>query len=668
MVENVPFSFPAAFDRNIGWVTEAEQQALRGKRIAIAGMGGVGGFHLLTLTRLGIGAFHIADLDRFEIANFNRQIGASIQTLDRPKVEVLAEMALGINPEIRITSFNTGVRSDNIDAFLSGMDLFVDGFDFFVLDIRRKVFARCAELGIPALTAAPIGMGVGFLAFTRDGMSFEDYFRFEGRIELQQYVNFLVGIAPSAIHRSYLVDPSRLDFGRRRAPSTVIGCQLCASVTAASAIKLLLGRGEVKPAPYHHHYDAYLGKLVVTRLRWGNAGPLQRLKARVSERAFRSLLQRSPKSSESKYPSSPIEEILNIARWAPSGDNAQPWRFRTIDDDTVMVQVKDDSDHNVYEYRNAEPTLISAGMLLESLRIAATAFQRGISWRYDGRADSRHQITVRFQPLAEIEVDPLYSYLPLRSVDRRPYQLRRLSERDKQSLSAALGDRLTWQVHERIGDRWRLARLNARATDIRLRIPEAFLIHRRMIDWERNQSPTGIPAGAIGLDRSTLRVMRWAMQDWSRTQLLNRLGGTFTAALQMDYLPGLCSAAYFTMRMSFGSGSPEERTRALLQAGERIQRFWLTATKLGLVVQPCLATLAFAHYGKTSSPFTTDLSARRASKRLAASLERVLSAKSDDLIFMGRIGWPRVQKKACRSTRLSLGELIEDSKPKPSIQ
>ena len=60
------FDYEEALSRNLGWVTEAEQALLRGKRVAIAGMGGVGGSHLLTLTRLGIGAFNLADFDRFE--------------------------------------------------------------------------------------------------------------------------------------------------------------------------------------------------------------------------------------------------------------------------------------------------------------------------------------------------------------------------------------------------------------------------------------------------------------------------------------------------------------------------------------------------------------------------------------------------------------------------
>ena len=71
------FSYSDAFSRNLGWITSDEQEILRGKRIAIAGLGGVGGFHLTTLTRLGVGAFTLAELDRFELANFNRQMGGN---------------------------------------------------------------------------------------------------------------------------------------------------------------------------------------------------------------------------------------------------------------------------------------------------------------------------------------------------------------------------------------------------------------------------------------------------------------------------------------------------------------------------------------------------------------------------------------------------------------
>ena len=287
------FSYDDAFSRNLGWFADFEQQALRGKTVAIAGMGGVGGVHLLTLALLGVANFKIADLDLFETANFNRQVGATMSTLGRSKVEVLGEMARDINPEVTITQFSDGVTDANLDAFLEGADLFIDGFDFFVLDMRRKTFARCRELGIPAVTAAPVGMGVAFLAFTRDGMSFEDYFQFEGKNELRQLVNFLIGLSPSGMHAGYLVDPSRLDIANRKTPSTIIGVQLCASFTAAQAVKILLKRGEVKPAPYHYHFDSYLNIFKVGK-QSGNAGWLARLKGNAAEKDFRKRLGSAP--------------------------------------------------------------------------------------------------------------------------------------------------------------------------------------------------------------------------------------------------------------------------------------------------------------------------------------------------------------------------------------
>lgn len=127
------FTYQTAFDRNIGWLTEPEQLSLRGKRVAVAGCGGVGGAHLLTLARLGIGGFTIADHDHFELANFNRQVGATMATIDRPKAAVMAEMAREINPEVALRVLDDGVTPANLDAFLADADLLVDGFDFHAL-------------------------------------------------------------------------------------------------------------------------------------------------------------------------------------------------------------------------------------------------------------------------------------------------------------------------------------------------------------------------------------------------------------------------------------------------------------------------------------------------------------------------------------------------------
>lgn len=278
------FDYEAAFSRNIGWVTEAEQQALRGKRVAIAGIGGVGGVHLLTLARLGIGAFNIADFDTFDLVNFNRQAGAMVSTLGRPKVDVLAEMAADINPELDIRRFAHGVRQDNLDDFLRGVDLYVDGLDFFAFAARRSTFAACRRLGVPAVTAAPLGMGTAVLVFMPGGMSFEEYFCLEGCDQDEMALRFLLGLSPAMLQRGYLVDPSRVNLAEQRGPSTVAACQLCAGVAATEALKILLGRGRLRAAPHGYQFDAYRQRLTRTWRPGGNRHPLQRLGLWVARR------------------------------------------------------------------------------------------------------------------------------------------------------------------------------------------------------------------------------------------------------------------------------------------------------------------------------------------------------------------------------------------------
>ncbi len=278
------FDYHSAFSRNIGWITPQEQDLLRAKRIAIGGLGGVGGSHLLTLTRLGIGHFNLSDFDRFELPNFNRQVGATLSHLNQPKVDVLADMALDINPTLTIKKFSAGVHADNLSEFFTDVDIYVDGLDFFAFDAREKVFAYCAEHGIPAITAAPLGMGVALLNFLPHQMTFEAYFQLKGKNEYNKILHFLLGLAPAMLQRGYLIDPSAVDLLNHKGPSTPMACELCAGVAATQVLKILLKRGKVLAAPWGLHFDAYGNKLVKTWRPGGNKNPLQCLALWLTKR------------------------------------------------------------------------------------------------------------------------------------------------------------------------------------------------------------------------------------------------------------------------------------------------------------------------------------------------------------------------------------------------
>jgi hypothetical protein len=274
---NSEFDYDKAFSRNIGWVTKDEQQRLRGVKIAIAGLGGVGGHHLLTLTRLGIGQFHIADFDHFEVHNFNRQAGAMLSTIGQPKAMTMMQMALDINPSLQIRQFETGVTPENIDDFLKDVDIYVDGIDYFCVEARRMLFAACKARGIHAVTAAPLGMGVGFLYFKPGGMSFEEYFLLEGESRREQLIRFLAGLAPKALQRRYLMVRDTVNFDEERGPSTGIACDLCAGFTGAQVLKILLKRGKVRAVPWSVQFDAYEQKLGFAFRPGGNRHPIQKI-------------------------------------------------------------------------------------------------------------------------------------------------------------------------------------------------------------------------------------------------------------------------------------------------------------------------------------------------------------------------------------------------------
>ncbi len=281
------FTYEEAFSRNIGWVTKAEQQQLRNSKVAIGGLGGVGGDHTVLLARLGIGSFNISDLDAYDVGNFNRQAGASMTTLGKPKAEVMEKILRGINPEAKINNFDKGINEDNLDNFLDSVDIYVDSLDIFSLEIRRKVFQRCYEKGIPTTTAAPMGMGTAFLAFLPKQMSFEQYFAIKDpkpdcskeekeQIFIDNIIRFIIGVAPSAQQFHYLVDRSSINFIKRKVPSTCMGISLAAGTLCTNVLKLLLKRGDVIYAPHGLHFDAYRNKMLKTWRPGGNKNPIQR--------------------------------------------------------------------------------------------------------------------------------------------------------------------------------------------------------------------------------------------------------------------------------------------------------------------------------------------------------------------------------------------------------
>jgi molybdopterin/thiamine biosynthesis adenylyltransferase len=283
------FSAADAFERNLGLITGEEQQKLARSLAVIAGCGGVGGLHVHTLARLGVGRFRVTDFDAFSVANFNRQIGATMETVGKNKAEVTAAMVRAINPEAEVAVVPGGVTRENADDFVRGAGVVVDGIDFFSLDARRELFTAARRAGISAVTAGPLGFGATLHVFGPDGMSFDEYFDLhDGQGPFDQLVNFVLGLAPAGLHMPYL-DFETVNPATGRGPSSIVGTQMAACLVGAESVRILLGRGRSTEAPAYLQFDAYRRLLRTGRLPHGIRGFAQKLRRTMLVKRLRAM-------------------------------------------------------------------------------------------------------------------------------------------------------------------------------------------------------------------------------------------------------------------------------------------------------------------------------------------------------------------------------------------
>lgn len=125
-------------------------------KVAVFGVGGVGGYICEALARAGVGRIDIFDRDTVSLSNINRQIIALHSTVGRPKVDVMRERILDINPECEISAHNVFYLPENADCYdLSVYDFIADAVD--TVSAKLEIITRASALGVPIISA----MGAG---------------------------------------------------------------------------------------------------------------------------------------------------------------------------------------------------------------------------------------------------------------------------------------------------------------------------------------------------------------------------------------------------------------------------------------------------------------------------------------------------------------------------
>ena len=152
------------FSRTQLLLGEDAMERLKNARVAVFGVGGVGGYVCEALVRSGVGTFDLIDDDKVCLTNINRQIIATRKTVGQYKAEVMRERMLEINPDVKVNIYKCFFLPENADDFpFSEYDYVVDAVD--TVTAKIELVMKCQEAGVPIISSMGAGNKIEASAF-----------------------------------------------------------------------------------------------------------------------------------------------------------------------------------------------------------------------------------------------------------------------------------------------------------------------------------------------------------------------------------------------------------------------------------------------------------------------------------------------------------------------
>jgi molybdopterin/thiamine biosynthesis adenylyltransferase len=587
-----------AFARNDGLLTKEEQARLKEAKIAIPGMGGVGGLHLITAIRTGVGRFHLADFDLFDPINVNRQFGAKVPNFGKPKLETMICEALSINPFLDITPFPEGITADNLDAFLEGADVVLDGLDFFEFDLRRTLFNRAREKGIYVVTAAPLGFSCALLIFAPDtGMSFDEYFDiYDCMPQSENYLRFALGLAPRPTHIKYM-NLKKVDLKKASGPSLGIATQICSGMGVTEAIRIILNRPGLKPVPHYVQFDPYVKKFKKGYLRKGNANLFQKgkiffIKNFILKDKFDISLSppHKPKFDPDPptIPKNVIYYLIQAGIRAPSGDNAQPWYF-SWQNNEISLFLNPDADHSFFNV-DQYASIISCGAVIENIRIAAQSLGFDTIIDHLPEPENNYMARIKLTSGSQKQVNSNDKAVWLRCTNRTRYSPQKVSEKIleeiKKEIDAFAGVNIHFVTQK--SDLKKLARTIYKADRIRTEHKGLHLHFMHMLRIKEKDifsKCDGLPIKNLEAGPGGEIFLRLT-KPWFVMQCMNYTGIGRLVALH-SYCSILNSAGVALITVN------TVNKKNFLIGGQALERAWISFQNQGISIQPMTAITLF---------------------------------------------------------------------------
>jgi len=258
------------FTRNIGFITESEQNVLRAATVGIAGVGGVGGLLAERLIRLGIGHLKITDPGDFEHSNINRQFCSNISTLGKNKAEVISGQLQDINPVAVIEWSNTGIKTQkDASSFINGCNVVVDEMDFGLFRESVVLQREARKSGLYYMFTSAVGFGALILIFDPKGLTLEEYNNVDPNMdpgdikEVNVPLDRICPVIPSYAAFIPVEIVEEILTSKRAAPTNSIGVGLASMMAANEVANILLNKRDIPCAPQYTYIDLIDRKFIV---------------------------------------------------------------------------------------------------------------------------------------------------------------------------------------------------------------------------------------------------------------------------------------------------------------------------------------------------------------------------------------------------------------------
>lgn len=255
-------NYSKTFCRNIGILSQSDQEKIRKSSIAIAGMGGVGGLLAERLVRFGIEKLTITDPGSFELSNCNRQIYSSTSTQGKNKAEVLYSNLVDINPGAKITWTKTGIKTEkDASSFVQDCEIVVDEMDMGMFKESITLQRAARRRGIYYIFTCAYGFGALIAVFDPRGMTLEEYNGLPSDVDISKPENLkvpfdkLMPVIPSYATAVDLETIKKMHSGELPGSAISLGTGMAAMLAANEIANLILRKREPVFAPHYIYVD-----------------------------------------------------------------------------------------------------------------------------------------------------------------------------------------------------------------------------------------------------------------------------------------------------------------------------------------------------------------------------------------------------------------------------